>query len=511
MIRNENNHFILDTEHTTYCFRVMETGHLEHLYYGRKISLLKGKGIEVLVEKNAFPPGTSNVYDDAGKNLSLDDVRLEVSSLGRGDMREPFVEIINGDGSYTSDFVYEMAQTSQGKTESEILPGSYGENEEVEELRVTLKDKQNNLVLELFYNVYAKCDVITRRARLVNVGNADIKVLRLMSMQLDLDTSDYILTTFNGAWAREMKRNDMALLAGKHVNASYTGNSSNKANPFVMLSRGSTTEESGECYGFNLVYSGNHYEAAEVSSNGKLRLVTGINPQSFCFTLGKEESLESPEAVMTYSWSGFNGMSGQMHDFVRNHIVRGEWKWKERPVLLNSWEACYFNINERKLVNLAKAGKDAGIELFVVDDGWFGERSDDTKALGDWEVNHKKLPGGLVGLCKKIEELGLSMGIWVEPEMVNVNSRLYKEHPDWAIEIPGKPHSEGRNQRILDLTRKDVQDFIINKMSEVFASADISYVKWDMNRNFRIIFHRHFRRRNRARWHIVIYLVCIAV
>lgn len=476
--------FILDTKNTTYAFRITESGHPEHLYYGRKISVPEAKDAEVLCEKQAFTPGNTNAYSDEYKTLSLEDIRLEMSSYGKGDIREPFIEVVHADGSYTSDFLFEDAVIQKGKPEFATLPGSYDETGEVEWLCVTFKDSQYNLTLELNYYVYEDSDVITRNARFINSSKESVKLLRLLSMQLDFDTPDYVFTTFNGAWAREMKRNDVRMTAGKHVNASYTGTSSSRANPFVMLSHEDTTEDFGECYGFNLIYSGNHYEVAEVSSFGKTRMSVGINPQSFCFVIEPGEDFEAPEAVMTYSHCGFNGMSGHMHHFVREHIVRGEWKHETRPVLLNSWEAAYFDINERKLLNLAKAGKDAGIELFVMDDGWFGERDNDTSSLGDWDVNKKKLPGGLSGLCEKIKALGLELGIWVEPEMINVKSRLYEQHPEWVLQIPEKPHSEGRNQRILDLTKREVQDYIIEKMSEVFASADISYVKWDMNRTF---------------------------
>lgn len=484
MITRENNNFILETDNTTYCFRVLETGHLEHLYYGRRLTLPEGFGVEALWEKQAFAPGNVNFYDEEHKNFSLEDIRLEMSSYGKGDIREPFIEVVHGDGSFTSDFLFEDARIERGKPEYGTLPGSYDESGSVEWLSVTLRDRQYDLKLELNYYVYPECDVITRSARFINESNTSVKLMRLLSTQLDFDTSDYIFTTFNGAWAREMNKNQVHLTAGKHVNASYAGTSSSRANPFVMLSGRETTEDYGECYGLNLIYSGNHYEAAEVNSFGKVRFVAGINPQSFCFVVEPGESFEAPEAVMTYSCQGYNGMSGQMHRFVREHIVRGEWKHKVRPVLLNSWEASYFDINERKLLNLAKAGKEAGIELFVMDDGWFGERNDDTSSLGDWDVNEKKLPGGIAGICDKVRALGLEFGIWVEPEMVNVKSRLYEAHPDWVLQIPGKPHSEGRNQRILDLTKAEVQDYIIGKMSEVFSAADISYVKWDMNRTF---------------------------
>lgn len=498
MIRVSGNCFVLDTEHTTYCFRVMDTGHLEHLYYGRKITIANAAGEEAylpLMEKHAFAPGNTNIYSREHADFSLEDIRLEMSSYGKGDIREPFVELVHADGSMTSDFLYEKHEITKqvGKAETAmksgkgfdtLLPGSYAEEGEAEHLCVTLRDRQYALALELHYLIYADCDVITRSVRLLNESAEEIQIRRLMSAQLDFDMADYVFSTFTGAWAREMRRTDLALRAGKYVNASYTGTSSNRANPFVMLSRTRTTEDAGDCYGFNLIYSGNHYEAVEVSSHGKLRLVTGMNPQTFCWKLAPGADFTTPEAVMAYSHSGYNGMSQCMHAFVREHIVRGTWKHKVRPVLLNSWEACYFDINEKKLLALAKKAKEAGIELFVVDDGWFGERKDDTCSLGDWEPNRKKLPGGLNGLCKKIKALGLDFGIWVEPEMVNVDSRLYEKHPEWTLEIPGKPHAEGRNQRILDLTRTEVQDFVIEKMSEVFSSAEISYVKWDMNRTF---------------------------
>lgn len=484
MITRLGNVFVLHTKNTTYCFRVTGSGHLEHLYYGKKIRLEDEASVEVLAEKQAFLQGNTNAYSEEFKTLTLEDICLEMSACGRGDIREPFVEVVHGDGSYTSDFLFLEAQIRKEKPDFAQLPGSYDEKNEVEWLQVVLKDAGYPLALELNYFVYEDCNVITRNARLVNEGEDTVQLQRLMSLQLDLNHSGYVFTTFNGAWAREMKKHTVTVNSGKHINSTYAGTSSNRSNPFVMLSAPDTTEDFGECYGFNLIYSGNHYEAVEVSSFGKTRFVTGINPQSFTYVLEAGESFEAPEAVMTYSPAGFNGLSGQMHEFVREHIVRGSWKHKIRPVLLNSWEAAYFDINERRLLNLAKAGKELGIELFVMDDGWFGERNDDTTSLGDWDVNTKKLPGGVKGLCDKVKALGLDFGIWVEPEMINVKSKLYEAHPDWVLQIPGKLHAEGRNQRILDLTRVEVQDFVIEKMTEVFSSADISYVKWDMNRTF---------------------------
>lgn len=484
MIRQLDKVFILDTKNTTYCFQVLESGHLEHLYYGKKLRIDEADDVKSLAEKQAFPPGNSNVYDAKFQSLSLENMRLEMSSYGKSDIREPFIEVIHADGSYTSDFLYETAVIKKGKEPLETLPSSYEDNGELQELTVFLKDKQYGLTLELHYGVFEDRDVISRSAKFINTSDEVVKLTRLMSTQLDFEDAGYILTTFNGNWAREMYRHDALVGIGKMVNASYAGTSSNRANPFVMLSTQGTTEDTGLCYGFNLIYSGNHYEAVEVNSHGKIRIVTGINPQSFCFMIEPGQKFESPEAVMTVSCEGYNGMSHHMHEFVRECIVRGEWKKKVRPVLLNSWEAAYFDINESKLLKLAKAGKEAGIELFVMDDGWFGTRNDDKQSLGDWHVNKKKLPGGLKSLCDKVNALGLDFGIWVEPEMVNTESGLYKAHPEWVMEIPGKPHSEGRNQRILDFANPEVVDFITEQMTNIFSSANISYVKWDMNRIF---------------------------
>ena len=484
MIRQLENVFVLDTKNTTYCFRVMESGHLEHLYYGKRIAIYSASDAAALFEKQSFFSGSSIVYSEQYPNLTLENLRLEMSSYGKGDIREPFVEITHADGSVTSDFIYASATIKEGKTPLVTMPSSYEDNGTVHELTLTLKDASYGITLELVYSAFEDRDVITRSARLTNNSDDGIRLSRLMSAQLDFEDSGYVFTTFNGNWAREMYRHDHTVSMGKHTNSTYAGTSSSRANPFVMLSRPTTTEDTGLCYGINLVYSGNHYECVDIGAWGKSRFITGINPASFEYRIEPGESFEAPEAVMTVSEDGYNGMSRRMHAFVRECIVRGEWKKKPRPVLLNSWEASYFDINEPKLVKLAKAGKDVGIELLVMDDGWFGERKDDKRSLGDWYVNDKKLPGGIERLAKKINDLGLDFGIWVEPEMVNVDSDLYRAHPEWVLEIPGKPHSEGRNQRILDFTNPAVVDHMIAEMSKIFSSANITYVKWDMNRIF---------------------------
>lgn len=484
MIRQLGKVFVLDTDNTTYCFKVLKTGHLEHLYYGEKIEITEEAEADVLSEKHAFAPGNTNIYDQDNPEFTLEDMRLEISSYGKGDIREPFVEIAHNDGGLTSDFLYSSCEIKEGKEALNTMPSAYDDEKSVSELIIKLICNNYGETLELHYSVFEGRDVIVRSSKLINTSNDTISVRRLMSNQLDFERSDYVFTSFNGGWAKEMNRKDNKISAGKYINSSYTGSSSNRANPFVMISEEKTTEDNGICYGINLVYSGNHYESCDVNSFDKLRFISGINPASFEFKLAVGDNLEAPESVMTFSTEGYNGMSQRMHGFVQDCIVRGKWKKKTRPVLLNSWEAAYFDINESKILKLAKAGKDVGVELFVMDDGWFGTRDDDKQSLGDWKVNTKKLPNGVSGLCKKINDLGLMFGIWVEPEMVNVNSELYRKHPDWTIEIPNKDHSEGRNQRILDLANPEVVNHMIKQMEEVLSSANIAYVKWDMNRTF---------------------------
>ena len=473
--------FVLDTDNTTYLFAVTPSRHLEHLYYGGKIRIDKAEDCAHIRERHEFELGNCISYDKKFPQVMLEDMCLEMSGAGHGDIREPFVSLVYPDGSRSVDFLYEKSTLSNQKEPLQTLPCAYTENGKTEHLIVELRD--GALVMELHYTVYPACDVITRSAVLLNEGDT-VQVERLMSMQLDMPFGGAAVTSFHGAWGREMNRHTAALPVGKLVLESRTGCSSNRVNPFFMVHSPDANEASGSVYGFNLIYSGSHYAAAEVNAYGKTRIVSGIQPEGFRWLLEKDGRFETPEAVMTYSENGFTGQSQNMHRFVRSHIVRGVWRDRPRPVLLNSWEACYFNISEKSLVSMARSAKDLGVELLVMDDGWFGERDNDRCSLGDWTPSAKKLPGGLRSLAEKVIAEGLQFGIWVEPEMVNTDSRLYRKHPDWAMAIPGKRHSEGRTQRVLDLANPEVQDFLIQKMSEVFSSAPVSYVKWDMNRIF---------------------------
>ena len=517
MIIERNGCFLLQTLNTSYLFNILPSGHPEHLHYGEsvisktcyeaflnassfgdgsekeEVSEFLGSVCYALSEKHPAAGGNMIAYDDEFPNIALEDLPLEISSFGKGDIRDPFILITHENGSKTSDFTFEKASISNEIIAPNSLPGSYSDKEEIRvgaaidhasSLVVTYKDKEYGTKLDVIYNVYPECDVITRRAVLTS-GNEKIHIDRFMSNQIDFHENGLVFTSFHGRWADEMHRTDSICDGGRCVSEEMAaGESGSRSNPFVMISRKDTTEDSGYCYGFNLIYSGNHYEA--LSSNGydKSRFVSGISPSTFGWTLEKGEQFESPESVMTFDLGGANGMSRPMHDFVRKHIVRGKWRDKDRPILINSWEASYFKFSESSLVKLAKEAAGLGIELFVMDDGWFGKRNDDKSSLGDWYENKDKLPNGLNGLSKKIGDLGMMFGIWVEPEMVNEDSDLYRAHPDWAVQVPGHAHSKGRNQMNLDLTRTDVQDYVISSMKKVFSSGDISYVKWDMNRIF---------------------------
>ena len=486
MIKAENRTFQLHTLHTSYVFRITQAGYPEHLYYGKALGALRASDIAAMTEK--FPCQTGNVIlsDADDKTFAPENACLEFSAYGKGDLREPFVELIYPDGFTTCDFRYDAARILPDKAPYETLPGSYGMPEN-EHLCVAFRD-HTGLLLELHYYVYPQADVICRSTRLINRGTSPVRIRRLMSAMLDFHGTGFVMTTFGGAWAREMTRTDTPVRAGTHSVSSVCGVSSNRANPFFMVSRPSAAEEAGECWALNLIYSGNHYEAVQAGAFGKTRIISGINPAGFDWLLSPGESFEAPEAILTFSDGGYRGVSLNMQRFIRSHIVRGFWKDRERPVLLNSWEASYFHFNETGIRKLAKTAKKAGMELFVLDDGWFGRRNDDTSSLGDWTASRKKLPHGLDGLSQYIHALGMNFGIWVEPEMVSVDSDFYRAHPDWVLEHTGTPHAEGRNQRMLDLANPEVVSCLTQILCSLLSSARIEYVKWDCNRFFSDVF-----------------------
>jgi len=477
MITFENRIFKLDTRSTSYIFKIADCGKLESIHYG---AYVRKQSYDALALKNTIQLGSSVEYDTSA-SYSLDNVLLEYSENGKGDFRHSPIELIMPDGTYVSDFVYHSHEISDKAYSSASLPTAYGK---AQTLTVTLADKKYvNLLLKLSYTVFEESDVIVRNAVIVNNCSGSVTINKLMSFSLDLPSTYFDIVTLNGSWIKEAHESRVPVSEGIYINSSTVGASSNRHNPAFMLLGKRADEQHGSVYGFNLIYSGNHYSAIEASPAGTTRVMSGINPHCFKWVLSPRESFETPQAIMTYSSQGINRMAQNMHSFVNNNIVRGSYKGKERPVVINNWEAMMFKFNRQKIISLADKAKKLGIEMLVLDDGWFGARNDDHAGLGDWVVNTKKLPGGLKSLADAINKRGMKFGLWFEPECVNQDSDLYRAHPDWAIAVPSRTPSLGRNQMVLDLTRKEVRDYIVDSVHAVLSSANIEYVKWDYNRH----------------------------
>ena len=475
MITVKEQLFKLETRSTTYAFRINE-GYLEHLYYGRRVDDVDFTAAAL---KNTIDLGCT--VKTEGSSFFLERNLLEYSGIGRGDYRQSPVELLMPDGTFVCDFVYDSHRIIDDAYSTATLPTAYGD---AKTLEITLKDKKfADISLKLNYVVFEECDVICRNVELINNNNSPVYIRKLMSLMLDLAEADYDMLTLDGDRSKEAHEHRRFLACGTLVNESTVGASSNKHNPaFALLERGAD-ESRGKVYGFNLIYSGNHYSAVERSTFDTARVISGINPHCFLWKLFKSESFVTPQAVMTYSSTGLNTMMSNMHDFVNNHIVRGEHKGADRPIVLNNWEATFFNFNRSKILALARSAKKLGIEMFVLDDGWFGKRNNDLAGLGDWVENRKKLPGGIKYIAKQINKMGMKFGLWFEPECVNPDSDLYRAHPDWAISIEGRERTLGRNQMVLDLTRPEVREYIIESVDKVLCGAHIEYVKWDYNRH----------------------------
>ena len=480
MIDVEDGVFRLTTDTTSYWFRVTKFGHLEHIHYGERLT---AQDPEPLALKRTAMVGSSVLYDESDATYCLDTMALEWSGIGRGDYRHSPAELKMPDGSFACDFLYRSHRVLPGFLPMETLPSAYGEETECDTLEITLEDESNSVQLRLYYTVYAQTDVMTRRAVLVNNNQKPLVIRRLMSMMVDLPNLGFEMVTFDGGWIREAHKHTRPVQYGMYVNESTTGASSNRHNPGFLLAEAGAGEAHGRVYGFNLVYSGNHYGAVELSAQDILRVQLGLSPHCFEWTLNQGERFETPEAVMTFSSGGFNGLSARFHDFINRHIVRGDWKDKERPVLINNWETHFFKFNQHKLLRLARRAKQLGVEMFVLDDGWFGKRDSDTCSLGDYTVNKRKLPGGIKRFADRVRKTGMSFGLWFEPEMVNPDSDLYRAHPEWAVTTPGKKPCLGRNQLVLHLCNPAVRDYIVDNVSRILDEADVSYVKWDMNRH----------------------------
>ena len=472
--------FALDTDRTSYIFRVTKFRHLEHIHYGERV---KASDAEALSVKHDIQLGSSVMYDESDDCYCLDNLCLEWSGVGRGDYRQTPIEAKMPDGSFSSDFLYDSHEIVRGCVPMHSLPAAYDDENAAQTLIIRMRERDRAVTLELYYTVFPASNVISRRCVIENNCEGDISLRRIMSMSLDMPDRGFLMHSFDGGWIKEAHRHVRTVEYGIYVNSSTTGASSNRHNPGFLLSEKNTGEDFGRAWGFNLVYSGNHCGVAERSNHDLVRIQLGINPNCFDWTVRPGERFEAPEAVMTFSERGFNGLSANFHDFVNNNIVRGAWKNVERPVLINSWEACFFKFDREKLLKLARRAKSLGVELFVLDDGWFGTRDSDKAGLGDYDVNLKKLPGGLGEFAGSIERLGMKFGLWFEPESVNVDSGLYRTHPDWAIKPPSGKPCFGRNQLLLDLTRQEVRDYIVESVGKTLDGAKISYVKWDMNRH----------------------------
>ncbi|MGL5622086.1 alpha-galactosidase [Cetobacterium sp.] len=481
LVNQKNLEFHLYNENISYILKVLDDGTLGHLYFGKKIK--HRDSYQHLVQfTSAEVPVTPNALDDK-RGFCKDILLQEYPSYGNGDYREPAIVVLQENGSRITDFTYHSYEIVEGKENLKNLPNTYVENSnEAKTLKIYLKDELIGATLTLSYTIFRDYDVITRNAHIKNESDEKLVLERFLSASLDFKEPDFQIVHLSGAWSRERHVEISEINQNKFVIDSKRGTSSVNSNPFIALKRKETTEFSGEVYGFNLVYSGNHIEMVEKNQYDKLRVSMGMNPFNFNWTLLKGDEFQSPEVVMSYSNTGMNGLSLNYHRLYRERLARGVWRDKVRPVLLNNWEATYFDFNEEKILDIAKKAKELGVELFVLDDGWFGARNHDKAGLGDWWSNLEKIPSGVEGLSKKVEEMGIKFGLWFEPEMVNKDSELYRNHPNWILRAPNRKNTPSRNQHTLDLGREDVREYLYEKISKILRESKISYVKWDMNR-----------------------------
>lgn len=479
IFEEKNQIFHLQTKNTSYIMKVVKNKYLSHVYWGKKINTpnIANAQLNRLI-------GFSATTDNEDKSYSLDFVCQEYPTGCGTDYRIPAISVVFENGSRNMQLLYEGYQITAGKPGLEGLPATYVEDDlEADTLLITLVDAIQKVKVILMYTAYRELDVITRSVRIMNEGKEQVKLEKVLSANVDFETAEYDFITLPGAWGRERHIERTALRSGVQSVESRRGASSHQNNPFMALVDKGAGETYGDVYAFNFVYSGNFTAGVEVDQIFKARAYMGLNDYDFSWLLESGEAFQAPEVVMVYSSKGFGEMSRTFHDLYRRHLVRGRFRDEARPILVNNWEGTYFDFNEEKILGLAKEAANLGIELFVLDDGWFGKRDSDTRSLGDWYVNEEKLPGGIAGLASKINEYGMKFGLWFEPEMVSPDSDLYRAHPDWCIHVPGRMRTECRNQLTLDLSRPEVCDYIVEAVSRVLDKANIEYVKWDMNRH----------------------------
>lgn len=471
----KNKTFRIDTPSSTYCITVAQKGYLSHSYYGPKIG---DDDVSYLTRQFEYFMSQGDVFRE--KHTLLDFLPQEMPTDGMGDFRESALAISNDKGNNGVELMYkdfkilDEAQTLPG------LPSVFGNKAQT--LEIICQDEILQTQVHLFYTVFEGLDAIIRSTRIVNNGTNPIFIKKALSASFDIDSDNYDVITLHGSWARERHIERHPVHMGKQGVLSMRGETSHQEHPFIALVDHNTDENFGKVYAMNFIYSGNFVADVQKNQFDSIRMVMGINPENFCWKLNAGQIFDTPQAVLVFSDKGLNGMSHTFHDLYRDHLIRSPYKNKMRPILINNWEATYFNFDTEKLLDIAREASKDGIEMLVMDDGWFGCRNSDNCSLGDWFVNEEKIKGGLKYLVEEVNKLGMKFGIWFEPEMISPDSDLYRSHPDWAIQIPGRTPGMSRQQLVLDITRKEVEDYAYECVAKILRSANIEYVKWDMNR-----------------------------
>lgn len=478
MIFFENNTFYLETQNTSYVMRILEGGILSNAYYGKKIGRYPIKAFSAM-KGMGYSPQT---FADE-RQVACASVAWEMPTFGRGDFGTPGISVIGKDMRLVNELVFDSYEIVNGKEGVQGLPGFDRNTEDVQTLKIKMSDVHSGYQVILYYSVFEKENAIVRRTEIQNISEEDIIIRAVASMVLELSYKDLKMTSFRGGWAKERGIDCYDLHHGVSSVESRKGASGHHTNPSVILSDRNATEDTGEVYGFSLVYSGDFKIAVEMNELDNIRVVAGLNPENFYWNLKKGACFVTPECVFTYSDSGFNGMSHNFHDMCRNHLGRCADRSVKHPIVINNWEATYFNFNEEVLIEFIQGCKGLGIDTMVLDDGWFGHRDWDNSSLGDWFIDRRKFPNGLDRVIETCHQQDMKFGIWFEPEMVSRDSELFRAHPDWCIHTETREPKEIRNQLVLDFSRKEVVDYVFDKMSAFLYENKIGYVKWDMNRN----------------------------
>lgn len=476
-VNASNRLFHLQTKHTSYVFHVIEDGSLGQLYYGPKIPFKDDYANLNTREEH----DCTNTRTDEDVEFQAELLKQEYAGLGKGDYRYPAFQITYPNGSRTSEFQYRDYELKDGKERLTGLPSTFADDSN-DSQTLTVKLADGDLELQLHYTVFADEDVIVRSTTFVNHGKT-VFLNRALSAQLDLPDANYDFIQFAGSWSRERHLHRSHLHPGTQSISSLRTASSHQENPFFMLARPHTDNNQGAVFGFNFVYSGNFLDSVEVDQFDTTRVLIGINPDEFGWKLNSGDSFQTPEVIFSYTDNGFNALSQQLGAFYAQHLINPHFAYQERPILINNWEATFMDFTEDKLMPIVERAKELGIEMFVLDDGWFGHRNDDRSSLGDWFVDEKKFNHGIAGFAKRVHDLDMKFGLWFEPEMISIDSKLYQTHPEWMIKTPGRGQTPGRHQFVLDMSRKEVVDYLFELMSHIIQDAKLDYIKWDMNRN----------------------------